>query len=118
MARKIPLKTLDMGQYGPQFEGGLKYSEMLLGVLRQGQQSGFSADELISIMAVIEPIKKADADGEDCVILEDAQYTTLRGRLDAFRFSLAHEAMVQFIGDVRGAETVQIAEAKAAGSKK
>lgn len=109
MARSIPLKTVELSTYDQSSNGSVSYAELLLGVLRANQPGGFSADELLEVLAVADEVKTAADGGRDAVLLEDAQYAVLAARVNSFRFAVAHEAVGQFIRDVREAETVNIA---------
>lgn len=109
MARKIPLKSVELSTFDQSSNGTVSYAELLLGVLRANQPGGFSADELLEVLAVADEVKAADSGGLEAVLLEDAQYAVLLDRVNKFRFAVAHEAVGQFIRDVRQAETVNIA---------
>lgn len=103
--RSIPLRTVDVTVFGASKPAPLKYAGLILGVLSQPHhQRGMDLAELARATAIIRIVQKADADGLDAVVLEDADWTYLAARIVDFNgWTLIHEAIVDFADAIKSA---------------
>lgn len=78
------------------------YREELINSLKVSPDVGFDLAEMEKALRVIGVIRRANG----AVLLEDAEHQYLVGRLDAQRWRFADEAILTFVREVKGAETV------------
>lgn len=109
--KKVPLKTEIIAIEG-QDQAKLVYAEHMLNMLRQPKnpQAGVQADEMRVSLPIMEKIEAADKDFRLHVLLEDAEHKDLTERATAFRFAVAHPALLEMVDDIKNAETVDIRE--------
>lgn len=103
MAKKMKLKILKTERGGQELV--IDYKEMIglvAGAASDGK--GFSIGEIRQSVKILDRIE----DAEDSLILEDTEYQYLLARLQNFRFSFAHKALVEFIDDLESAEDVEL----------
>jgi hypothetical protein len=95
MARRIDLRHEEITVNGATVT--FDYADTMLAMLRTSPNgTGMSLDEVISVLAVMHPIENAIRAGKATVVLTEPQWTTLRDRLNTFRFTLAHSIIADF----------------------
>lgn len=104
--RKIELKTVpfttDQGT-----EARLDYRAEMRGLLR-GPKRGTDGMDLDEMRKAIALLDKLEGDAES-ILVEDAQHAFLVDRLNAMRWAIAHQAVLDFIDAVKNAPTVPVA---------
>ena len=102
MARKIELRV----EATDPAIGGQKlvYGELMLAILRAPAPGrGVTLDEMISVLAVAEPIERAMVGGQGAVTLSDEQWAVLRQKLDEFQFAFVDREVCRFGRHIREA---------------
>ena len=106
--RSIPLKTFD---YALPNAAPIRmtYADLMRAILVSAPpgQGVSTADGMRGIEVGLK-IGTAVTAGLQRVMLEEDDYAFLRGKLEAFRWSMFNEQIAEFIRDVRDAETVDI----------
>jgi hypothetical protein len=94
----------------------LDYADSLLNVLDMPpSQTGFNGKILRERLPIIHKIERAQAEGADQLLLEDAQHKLLTPLVETYPgFRYQHQAILDFIEDVKCAPPVPVEEAKAA----
>jgi hypothetical protein len=109
MARKLALRTVPLslpvanGTAVPLFS----YADTMLNMLRMGTGGqGLSFDEGCRAVEALGPIQRALEEHAEDVTVSDAQWVTLRERLDKFPFAFADPAIVEFGMMIRNAPEI------------
>lgn len=104
MARKIPLRVIEVRANGFDKSGELSYGEMMRHVLEFAHPArGVLLDEVLRAVDAAGALKKAVAGGADHVVFTEDQYQTLRDKLDVFPFAMAVEEIAEFGLAIRNA---------------
>ena len=103
MARKIELKTVQVGNGVDGPIAMLSYGEMLNAMLRQAPPQGLVLDEVIRAVDAIKTLEAAVKKGADSVTFPEDQYQTVVERLDTFKFAVAAPEIADFGNMVRRA---------------
>ena len=106
--RKLPLRTVAM-----EFEDGrppvdLDYRAMFVARLREPApgSGGVDYEAMGLAIAVIDKVKS----GDDCALLEEAEWKLLADRLKSTKWQIVHEAVRDMVLAVVDAKEVQVAE--------
>lgn len=105
-ARKLELKTLP---FEIEVEGVMRstqfdYRAELLSVLTSGGERGFSCDDVLKAVDVKASLKAANG----ALLLSSEDHAWLVKRLNATPWRFAHDAVADFIKDVRDAPQVEV----------
>jgi hypothetical protein len=107
MARKLDLRTAatELANGGQQ----LAYGELMLAILRTPAPGrGVTLDEMIRLLAVVEPIEQAIGRAQPAVTLTDEQWAVLRQKLDEFQFAFVDKEICRFGEAIRAAPEIGV----------
>lgn len=110
--RKIPLKTFS----GKPVEG--TYQQLILSLLESPKdpQRGVNYGEMQTVLPIIEKVKAAE--GQEQVLVEEAEWKELSERAKHFPFKISHRELLEFIEAIVDAPKCTVEEKKAAKKDK
>lgn len=103
--RRLELKSVSVTIAGQKDPVVLKYGDLIRQVLLSPGPGGVNADGLEKVLSTWAPIKKAIANGDTSLLLNDDDYKVLLDKVNAFQWSPvpdAAETVGDFIAYVRG----------------
>jgi len=104
MARKIPLLNAEIKPDGFDHSVSFSYGQSMTHILEFGRPGeGLLAEELLRCVEAKKPLKKAIAEGADCVTFSEEQWKTLKDKLDKYPFGVADDVIAEFILTIRNA---------------
>jgi hypothetical protein len=113
--KSIPLKVVSLKAPGVANESDLKFAEAIPAILAM-KQGGMPVDEMRKVMRVSDACDAAFAEGRETLLLEDADWTYVKMRMEAHSFPFGASAFVDLVDAVTNAKTVEVEVAKRAES--
>lgn len=112
--RRIPLKTHEIANPADGARSPVTTADLVRSVCTSPLQRGESFD-VAKMRRIFRIVDALDALGPaaDALLLEDADWSLLRDRVQAFPFAFPHRAFVEFVDDVTGAAEVKAVQAAA-----
>lgn len=103
--KSIPLKTLTLEPLNEGEKGKtLNYRTELIGLLKI-RAGGMDFEEMEKSIRLIGNLRQTNGQ----MLIEDADYDFLMSRFAEARWQVADEAILEFVRDIRGAKTVEVA---------
>jgi hypothetical protein len=101
------LKTVTVNGINGTAPSSFNYAEMMQAILRNAPPGkGLLLDDVIKAVEAMKPLEAAVAAGEESVTFSEAQFQTLREKLNEFQFIVADPALAEFGLTIRNASEI------------